>query len=745
MDSNLKNIIIELINQENYNLAISEIEKNIDKIENFEELISLFPLKTSRPIRLEIIERFVPESESEKYMYLVSDDDKTSWICKLDKSKQHKYIKFLSDYFSSCQLNEFTKYCIISNLDLPIKVEFIKYLNNIKYALLILVGLSDKKYLLDYIEKHISEFKQNPKLVDELYLDTMEPNEALCKILFEYNICTNEQSKNIRKKSKYQDFLKANIDKFVDLEVDNENERIYIKNILDRHQDQLIPLSYKYLNFEILLPDVVIPGHVDEIIEIINTCRDGRLLDMGKQKLKTLIICYDLYKKIYGDVNEYTLLETIIYYLQSGEFDELINSIPDVYGLSNKERYDLYRLLQDENFFNLKSISQLNNITNIRKETSDNLINGSIDDKKNAVLLKIFGIDYNFALKLINKFEYDKLDDSYIKTYLVAVRNILTSNDERYLEETYNSFPMIKSVDRMFLINQLSIEFGKLYNKNLFVPSNHDLYEGKSNVYDAGTDFNMIISVIGLIKDQNPLKENYNSDWNRIDFKSSPFFCGCYISKDCLGFPGYASSSEVIYGFNNVPPVSFFSTYTQDGGTNVTPNPGLLNNGDLVSPETLEADTYNWVASYNEVDILRFSRGKRLQPAYIVVFKINGDLHNWDNSLKAQSDFNGIPIVVVDVNRCMEKAKKHVLNMIEEYKKTNNEDLSRKIYKLIARNRINCSKFRVGDFMPEIDINMFLSSEKENSSYGNGQITKNDIYKLGEYFTFIDESKGRNI
>lgn len=69
------------------------------------------------------------------------------------------------------------------------------------------------------------------------------------------------------------------------------------------------------------------------------------------------------------------------------------------------------------------------------------------------------------------------------------------------------------------------------------------------------------------------------------------------------------------------------------------------------------------------MDFRRIQEGKKKQPDYIVVFRKHGKIPNIDKAEKASKDFEGLPIVVIDVDECLASERKKQKRCLKNIKK----------------------------------------------------------------------------
>lgn len=124
---------------------------------------------------------------------------------------------------------------------------------------------------------------------------------------------------------------------------------------------------------------------------------------------------------------------------------------------------------------------------------------------------------------------------------------------------------------------------------------------------------------------------------------------------------------------------------------------------------------------YNELDFSRQQNGEKKQPDYILVFKKDGQILNLDEAKKAQLDWDGkLPIVVVDVDRCLETEKAKVEKLKRQYEETPTEQLAKQIRQKVRNNRVTYSKF-----CPEIED--FLKEQPKREKSETKKTLKNSI------------------
>lgn len=100
----------------------------------------------------------------------------------------------------------------------------------------------------------------------------------------------------------------------------------------------------------------------------------------------------------------------------------------------------------------------------------------------------------------------------------------------------------------------------------------------------------------------------------------------------------------------------------------------------------------NNTRSYNEMDFYRIQDGTRKQPDYIVVFSENEEIKFLDEARIAQEQWGGLPIVVIDKDKCLEAERQKVEEMKQRYE-AGDKSLAGDIYQKVRNNRVTRENF----------------------------------------------------
>lgn len=139
----------------------------------------------------------------------------------------------------------------------------------------------------------------------------------------------------------------------------------------------------------------------------------------------------------------------------------------------------------------------------------------------------------------------------------------------------------------------------------------------------------------------------------------------------------------------------------------------------FLAPNNLINETGTYTYEYNELNFTRQQNGTKKQPDYIVVFRQDGELKGMSAAKRAQADWEGeLPIVIVDINKCLSEQKRQVEEMKQEYEQTHSPVLAREIYHKI-RNNLNTIEANAikEHFFDKEELAEFQVSDEEIEQY----------------------------
>ena len=316
--------------------------------------------------------------------------------------------------------------------------------------------------------------------------------------------------------------------------------------------------------------------------------------------------------------------------------------------------------------------------------------------------------------------DIEAIENEDLKFYVKSLKEILNMKNPDILKEIFNECEEKEFIDEVKIERTLKREYAKKLNEGLLTVE-ETAKTTEEGIYEAGTEFKMIIHSLSPFSGKtNERHRNFKESWNRTEVAST-HFCTSYIRSDmiatapieyfCYGFENMDEDSLLLEGSDDIYSSYSFSTKARTRGE------------EYCTPETLVNNTVR----YNEIDYLRYQNGTKKQPDYIVVFKEYGIVQNLELAKQAAKDWGGMPIVIVDEDKCLESEKSKVEQMLMEYEKTKDPKLARKICQKVRNNR-----HTKRDFCSQINLEeLKKESEKETEISDKEQDTKTKV-TLGE-------------
>ena len=530
-------------------------------------------------------------------------------------------------------------------------------------------------------------------------------------------------------------FLIKNIKTFMELEnITNVDYKANIIEELYKKNNEVV----KNIDFKIL-EEKYIQLLGTEKINLISCYEDiqKKILELDDNQLVVFNRCIEEDGN-QGENDAWTIYaDEILDNILDKQYKELISEITKEKNLTKEDFKKLRMILQNKNIYNIKNMNQVKNFDTIMKEKMESVMhdeNKPLEMKKNAVLQKIFGHDLFYAKKIISKYgeSINEINNEDIKSYFRALTLIINTTDENKLKEIFYICEGIK-IDKGTIELKIRDEYRKLLNEDLYFPTSKDLVG--ENIYEAGVNFKIIITSVAAYV-RATMCENYKEDWNRPTIQSQ-HMCTSYIRNDMIGM---APVHDICYGFNNMEENSLM----------------LAGNIDLASyTETIVSETYrkerfyapddliNNTKRHNELCYRRIQKGEKKQPDYIIVFRREGTIKYMEKAKKASEDFGNLPIVIIDIDKCLENEKIQVEQMYKEYERTHDNALLKQIQQKIKNNRETDPNF--GDEFDEII--------KKNDNYSKQDIDndkeKNEIKTVQKQHLIVNvkqkESEMQNL
>ena len=636
-------------------------------------------------VKIDIAKQLSDEGKLNAIDLLKEDYDKISLAVAIEDDNLK--IKAISKLESSVYISSITD----SIKDSSIREQ----IRNEKDIIYNLANKSDEEKIeqLKYIKVSTNQLE----VIDMIY-DKNKRLEYLMTIA-DPEICTM-----YRTRSEDTEFIKDNIEFFAKKECpDIEFSKEIIEELYEKNNSIIHTINFK------LLDEKYIELFGKDKINQIGCYQDAqnKLLGLDDKKCELLAKCIDNHEKNMETEQWTGIANKILTNLDRGDYDGLISGLD----LENIEKEDLDLLnqrLQEKNIFNISDLDGIRNFEQVCEQEGGKLLesNVSIEIKRELVMQKIFGHSFAYAQEIVEKYglESEKIQDEDLKNYVECLRELISLDDEEILKESFEACDFYGK-DKSIVTRQLKNEYGKSYNEGLYEPKQEELIDEEFNIYEAGTDFKMIMTAVGSFCKVNAA--NYKDDWNRAEI-STQHVCTSYIRNDMIGT---APISSICYGFSEMEPDALMAAGEDD----------IFSDYNKFDLDT-RADRYyfsdglvNNTTRYNELDYNRFQNGEKKQPDYILVFKEDGQIPNMEEAKKASRDWGGLPIVVVDKDKCLASERQKVENMLEEYSQNPNEELAKQIRQKVRNNRVTNVEFcqDIENELPNIDIELEMNHENQ--------------------------------
>lgn len=428
------------------------------------------------------------------------------------------------------------------------------------------------------------------------------------------------------------------------------------------------------------------------------------MLNLNDNQLNIISKCIKHYER--SDKNSDWIDAFLNIWLYLEDYSELME---DIGRSDDVDIAKLTKILQNENTFNIQCKNDLINFEQIKREQCDKWMKGDLNDKKKAVLYKIFGQSMEYTKTIIDKFGQDieNIDDGDEKDYVRSLIEIMKLQDGDVLSEIYENVNEIELLDKALMQTNLRKAYSKKFNEGLLDTNNLKQIDAENleeqlkgfEVYDAGTNFNILMTSVAPFYDNSP--EDFYKDWNRAEI-GSRYFCTNYIRNDMLGM---IPIKHLAYGFNYMEENSLVSSGKEDIGARIPKSANLkyrLLNGpeEYLTPDTIINET----EKYNDMQYKRIQCGEKKQPSYIIAFRRNGNIENIDNIVKGAKDWKKkLPIVIVDIDKCIQAEKQKVNDMLSEYHLNPSKELASQIRQKVRNNRVANPEF-CEEFQQELDL-----------------------------------------
>ena len=646
--------------------------------------------------------------------YRLDSDDVSSILIRLNDSEYtKKIIEEKSIDLPSCSIIQLLL-TVIKDIDYIKKVieNYNDYNLYIDDVFTLLKKLNDFELTRTILEKgNISESEKRPLILlcarqDEDYLKMVigkrkEYNfsgEEIARLINDSEVADKSELFRLMDKETSQVFREkfADIDcikKYLEIFIERENVSINIDEIL-----KLAELSEGVFRTNFNICDnryVSVLG--EEKIALISYYPwiVNKILDLSDSELTIFSKVLEKYQQMSGEEEWTPIANRVLEHI--GDYRELIES------MNSSEDFDIGKIIPiliHKNSFGIKTIDDIENFGEIKRRKCEELMQSdSIEEKRRAVILKIFGQDLEEVESIISRFGEDigEIEDEDLKSYVRSLQEILSVEDEETLGEIFRKVNEIDGINSVLVERKLKNAYWKLYQKDLFRLEEAKRIKQEEGVtlYSAGIDFRIILTSIGSYRMDNSAIKNYKEDWNRND-NSTQHFCASYIRNDMLG---HLIGPHIYFGFEQLED----DTLMLSGPTDIKSSVHAFETISLYEKYLSPTNQIIRTEDYNEMDFRRVQGGKKKQPDYIVVFRENDKIDNIEEAIKASKDFSGLPIVVIDVDECLASEREKVKGLLEQYRKTGDSKIKEAIEEKLRNNRVTdvsfCSDMGIDEFL----------------------------------------------
>ena len=457
------------------------------------------------------------------------------------------------------------------------------------------------------------------------------------------------------------------------------------------------------------------------------------ILEFNSQQFKAFTCCLEHYiatnQELDWNYAAYQLAKEIYFdYIDGKKIVEYITDFNTV-NLNN-----LTHILLNGDNYGIESEDDINCYDKLIEEKCNKVMHGgTIEDKKDAIFIKYFGLSdktnllrgfrdqiKNGMCRIYRLYhtDIDQIEDNVIKSIFKFVKYVINCNSDEELQALYDKKISFSKIDTYYFETQIKNELLKLYNKELLQVSS--LPKNEYGLYEAGTEFSIILNSVGAYIKNSP--ENYKEDWNRPSL-ASPHFCTNFIRNDMLGT---APVPHIMYGFSHMESYSLLLSGANDiyssGASFISK---AYSDEMYYGPENqINQTAFNNKYKYNEMDFRRIQNGSKKQPDYILVFRKAGIIDNIEEAKKASKQWDDLPIVVVDVDKCLENEYNKLRQLIDLFSDNPSIELFKQIKTKILNNRVTDSGFassfnleELKKMVPSTDETLNSDTQKQHNIY----------------------------
>ena len=658
-----KNMHNEILKNMPINIFVETIPYDFDKYfdsniidERYNEIIKYVSLHNVVVYTIEYVYKLFNDTNKNKFINDVSFDFafyiyKNSIHDKVDKkrvfrnlfSTKERLLDFDENTFVSFGLDEYEYFVQVASL------------GNIVSACLI----TDNKYLKDIFGERIKEnfdllldplvYTQIDNLIDLLDEEVVSYiKETSLKELDNYGFYYNLKKKEELTLGSLLSIIYGRNKSYI-----NDDNTAYLYGMYSKDKYFFANLDFRLLRNDIysigdrLVSKLVrYPNVVNEIYNIFNSDKYDEL-----KNILLYLDDIDISSEVYSHI-----LDIVIYYCNTNTekndynnpaalIDYIISSNVSVENLLSKLKFD-------------------NNYLKSKEKIIDYWIqkNTELDELKNLVYQKIYGVSSGAVRGVINKFKTDcesiqeYLDGSFCNIYMSIQEAIeeLENIDEihkfcnevktRYTAMDYYIFEDNMKKAYCKLIEKQNNDKQPLTDKNTI-----EIADNSIEVEEYINNFGIFTHSTCAYGNMRLIDDDYYISWNNNPCTNNNGICTAYITNSNMS-TAPISGDGVLFGFTNIKSdsIGLYAPYDLNSVTSLF---GLYNsnNEHYVSLNNLPSYTRH---THNEIVLYRKMNNINLQPDCVIIFEDMPEKIKM-NSLKAVEDFkqHGIDLKIVYIDR----------------------------------------------------------------------------------------------
>lgn len=477
------------------------------------------------------------------------------------------------------------------------------------------------------------------------------------------------------------------------------------------------------INFEILGDKFISKLSFEELSRIVCDKKfQDTLIDLDDNKYN---LFFKLKDSFLTNDNWITGSNMIIKALNNPNFSELSDSV--LQSNSSEILKNYFNLInQDQNYFGIESIEQLQNFEKIRSNVCTAILDNpenieglsehikkmsTLDRVKFARIEKNYGISLSQAKLLCQKYGFniegtqEIVGNEKIHTLLKDLTQIISAEDLEQIEGLELTATNIENFN--YIDTEIRDTFAQMYNDTFYKPSKQDIVEeveidgNKVPIYNAGTNFYMCTHVVGAFSSGNRDYESYPESWNRPN-RTNHVFCTRMVSNEslelakenaiCYGFTDFENSALVASAPWDMASMQMNKQFDTIGTMDVERNMSACEGSGSRFFTPIE-QANNTRTDGNETNWDRFnSNGEKKQPSYVIYIADSMTNEDYKNSPDYQKSLmvasqHGIPLVMIDREKVVENEHLEIENMLQEYEATQNPALINRIIQRFENNR----------------------------------------------------------